>query len=649
MASPSSEHQTPPPDDFGPDTGVIKGALLGLEVPPAMTPTQWAAAHWVFSGDVSAEPGSYNPRRAPYQPGMLDSVIEPGVNMVTMKTSAQVGKTTTLNIVIGYCADRLAGPMMLVQPTKDVAEGFSKETLAAAIRDVPIMARIFPDPKSRDGDNTIFHKKFPGGFLALAGANSPIQLRRRAIRFGFADELDAWDGNATSEGDPLNLMRKRLTTFWDARLLVASTPLKKHSSRISRLYEESDQRKFMVPCPECGHAQVLEWKTKKGKGTEEGWKPENILWTPGQPHTAHYACEQCGSLWNDGELKRAVRDGFWKAHAPFTGHAGFWLWELYSPWSSLEKVVTLYEEAKRFPDRLEVFVNTTLGLEWEGEAVGAVEVSTLLARREDVDFKRARELKIEPYLLVPEQAGFLTAAVDCQHNRLELQVMAWGLYDERWLLSHEPILGDPNGAQVWANLEELLCRTYKHATLGHDLWIESVALDSGGWHTQKVYDFCARNLLMGRRWYPIKGISGFGKPIWKRSEYTVRKGVSLIMVGVDAAKVQVYKSINVDRPGPNYLHLPMEWSEAGGRKHGIDQAGLERLTAETLVRTSTKQGFDKQEWHKPSGARNEELDCAVYNAAARTAINIDMSARLDVLQKPLVPQIDGAAIARMFA
>ncbi len=641
---PSSEHPPAEADDppFGADTGVVKGLLMGLDVPPAMSPTEWAQSNWVFSGDVSAEPGSYNPKRAPYQPGMLDSVIEPGVKMVTFKASSQVGKTSALCILIGYCADRLSGPMMLVQPTREVAEGFSKETLASAIRDVPIMAKIFPDPKSRDGDNTIFHKKFAGGFLALAGANSPIQLRRRAIRFGFADELDAWDGEATSEGDPLNLMKKRLTTFWDARLLVASTPLKKHKSRISRLYEESDQRKFMVPCPECGATQFLEWKTQKG--TEEGFKPTNVHWTPGQPHTAHYSCEKCGALWNDAELKRAVRDGFWKAHAAFNGHAGFWIWELYSPWSSLEKIVREYEEAKGFPDRLETFVNTTLGLEWEGEVVGTLAVAELMNRREMPDMKRATELGVSPSQLVPELAGLLTADVDVQSNRLELQVTAWGLYDERWLLSHQVILGDPNGVAVWENLEELLLREYKHAHLAHDMWIEAVCLDSGGWHTQRVYDFCARNLLMGRRWYPIKGISGFGKPIWRRSTYQVRKSVNLILVGVDAGKVAVYKSLNVRLPGPNYTHLPMEWSESNGRKHGIDEAGLKSLTAETLVRTSDPKGFDKQEWHKPDGVANEVLDCFDAQTEVLTDQGWRLFSKLDRTEKLATVNLDSDLI-----
>jgi len=627
---------------FGPDTGVLEGLLAGLDVPPIMSPTQWAAANWVFSADLAAEAGSYNPYRAAYQPGMLDAITEPGVSRITMKTSAQVGKTTTLMIIIGYCADRMPGPMILVQPTREVAEGFSKETLAGAIRDVPKMHKLFPDPKSRDGDNTIFHKKFPGGFLALAGANSPVQLRRRAIRFAFADEVDAWENQATKEGDPMSLLEKRLTTFWDNKLLASSTPLEKHKSRISRLYDESDQRKFRVPCHECGETQVVEWKLKKGEG-EDGFKPTNIHWKPGQPATAEYECEHCHCLWSDAQLKRAVRDGFWKAEKPFNGHAGFWINELYSPWSSLEKVVARYERAVGHPDRMQEFCNTTLGLEWEGEVVGAIEVETLLTRLEEF-----------PPFVVPERAALLTAGVDLQSDRIEVQVNAWGLHEECWILSHIMLMGDPSGHQVWKQLEEHLSRRYKHEAGHRELGIEAAAIDSGGWHTQKAYDFCAYALLSKRPWFPIKGDDGFGRPMWKRSPISLKSGVKLIIAGVDDAKLRLYKALKVAKPGPGYVHLPSAFNvdRIAGDDQALVRRSLKALTIEKLITEADPQGFPSQKWHIPEGARNEELDCAAYNRVAFAYLMIDdalMEKRLQKVSKPKPPPMDPAEIARMFA
>lgn len=607
------------------NTGVFEGLLRGLELPPKMVPSEWADAHFVLSPEGSAEPGRYNSKRAAYVPGMLDAIVEPGVKTATFKCSAQVSKTTILLIIIGYMACRRPAPTMFATANDNLVEQFSKERLAPAIRDVPEMARVFPAEGERSASNKLAHKKFPGGFLAMVSAQSPANMRARSIKFALADEVDAWEGNANKEGDPISGLVKRGTTFWDFRMIAASTPLEKYRSRISRLYDESDQRRFMVPCPHCEGQQALEWKLDKE--SNDGYRPKNIQWEPGKPETARYVCEHCGSLLDDIDLKQAVRKGYWQASMPFNGNAGFWIWELYSPWSSLYKIVKTYEYAVGFADRMMSFVNTTLGLEWEGEVVGTLEVRVLMARREEL-----------PRYVVPAAAGLLTAAVDVQADRLELMVIAWGIDDQRWILSVEQIPGDPNGPRVWALLQENLLRVYKHAANGREMGIEVCALDSGGWHTQKVYDFCAQHMLAGRLWFPIKGVSGFGKPIWKRSPMRLKGGIPLYLVGVDDAKTSVYASLAVREPGPNYVHLPMSMGEDN----------FKRLTVEKCLKTVDPKGFQKREWVKPEGARNEEFDLAVYNVAARSSLNVDMDARLASLSQPPEPPLDGAAIARMF-
>lgn len=595
--------------------GVVRGLLLGLQRPEFLTMSQWAEKEFVLSAEGSAEPGRYYVSRAEYQRGMLDAVSDPGVKEVVFKTSAQVGKTTVLLIAIGYTAHHAPAPMLLIEPTLEMTEAFSKERLEPAIRDVPAMARVFPPEKSRSSGNTLRHKKFPGGFIALAGANSPTSLRMRAIKIVLADEVDAYPVSAGTEGDPVELARQRTQTFYDAKLVAASTPTHKGASKIDRMFEESDQRYFLVPCPECSTFQRLVW--------------EQVRWTKGKPETAYYECPHCGCPMEDHEIKRAVRYGHWKAHAPFNGRAGFHISALYSPWRQLPELVAMYERAVGFTDRMQAFVNNVLGEVWEGEVSGTVEAKVLYERREPM-----------PPGIVPERAGLLTAGVDVQIDRIEAQVSAWGMENERWLLEHVQLYGDPNGEPVWRQLEEYLRQTWKHAGAGgHELPIEVVAIDTGGYHTQKVYDFCARHILAGRLWWPIKGISGWGKPIWKRSNVVLRGGVRLFLVGVDDAKSSVYASLAVQTPGPGYVHIPDTW----------DIERLERLTVEKVRTTTDKRGFIKREWYKPEGARNEEFDCAVYALAARMSVQVDMGARLEYLNKPKAPVIDGAAIARMFA
>lgn len=603
---------------------LIEGLLLGLDVPPALTVSKWAERYFVFPGE-SAEPGRWSPKRAAYQVGMLDAYNEDGVREIVFKTSAQVGKTTIFLIIVGYVAHRYPAPILFIEPTLDMVEAFSREKLEPAIRDCPTLNEVFPPAKSRSGENKVRHKRFPNGFIALVGANSPTGLRMRSIKYVIADEVDAYEqsagGSQKGEGDALELARKRTVTFWDRKFLQSSTPAHKGLSKISRAFDESDQRYFMVPCPECGQHQRLQWKTDR-----DGGAPENIQWEKGKPETAVYVCEHHGCILTDVDLKGAVREGHWQAHAPENvGVAGFHLSELYSPFSSLSEVVAAYEKAVGYSDRMQVFWNTVLGLEWEGEIDGSVSAQDLYVRREEY-----------PGNVVPARAGLLTAAVDVQHDRLELQTMAWGMDNERWLLEHIRILGDPNSPTVWANLHELLMRVFPHEAGHFSLKVEVAAIDSGGWHTQKVYDFCTGQIIAGNLWWPIKGVAGNGKPIWKRSGVSLKNGVSLYTVGVDDAKSAVSSALKVKEAGPNYVHLPTR----------LDMEALERMTVERVRIGLDDNGFPKREWFKPEGKANEEWDCLVYNLAARMSVNVDMPGRLAKLAAKPAPQIDAAAIAR---
>jgi len=125
----------------------------------------------------------------------------------------------------------------------------------------------------------------------------------------------------------------------------------------------SDQRRYLVPCPKCGHPQTLRWEQVEWGKNEAG---EHL------PETAAYRCESRGARWSDGERLAAVRLGHWQATRPFAGTAGFHLSALYSPWVELADLVSIFLEAKDHPEQLKAFVNLTLGETWERKNVGKV-------------------------------------------------------------------------------------------------------------------------------------------------------------------------------------------------------------------------------------------------------------------------------------
>ncbi len=595
------------------DNAVKEGLGLGVQLPPDYTISQWADLHVMLSAESSAEPGRWRTDRAIYQRQMMDCITDPKVKTVVLHTSAQVGKTSVLLNGIGYHIHHSPSPMLMIQPTLDMAEAFSKDKLSPMLRDTPVLAERVAAEKSRSSSNTILHKQFAGGQLTIAGANSPTSLRMRSVKIVWADEIDAYPVTAGDEGDPLKLAYKRTQTFHDSKLVVSSTPTIKGVSRVDKMFEESDKRYFFVPCEACGDYQILDW--------------DHVIWETGRPEDAHYACDKCGSLWDDAELKRQVKFGEWRATGPFTGTAGFHIWQIYSPWSSLAQICSEYEATEKNVAERQVWWNTTLGEVWDSEETVKVTPEQLLARCEEY-----------PAHLVPERACVLTAGVDVQVDRLEVLIKAYGAYNESWCMVHQKIYGDPTSHVTWGKLEETLNQRLMHPS-GRAVPIEAVAIDSG-YLSRVVYDFSRKHTMAHRNWFAIRGDSGEGKVGWtKTKQRDLQKGTQLFIIGIDSFKSALYARLSNLEPGPDYVHFP--------KREPFDQEFFEQLLVERVRIIFDPRGYSKREWHKPPGRRNEALDLNVYADAVHSSLNINHIDRL-ARWYDQKPKADAAAVARMF-
>jgi phage terminase large subunit GpA-like protein len=192
---------------------------------------------------------------------------------------AQVGATEMGLNWLGYIIDNVPGPTLVVAPTVDMAKAQTKTRLDPMIASCPTISVKVSEPRSRDGTNTMMLKEFPGGFIGMTGANSGAALRSKPIKNLMLDEIDAYPSNVSGEGDPVNLALARTRTFPRRKIFMASTPTTAGRSRIEKAYQESEQKRFYVPCPKCGGYQVLKWS--------------RVKWEPGKPREAWYECEHC--------------------------------------------------------------------------------------------------------------------------------------------------------------------------------------------------------------------------------------------------------------------------------------------------------------------------------------------------------------------
>jgi phage terminase large subunit GpA-like protein len=191
---------------------LFRGIFTQLTPTEDITLVEWADKYRQLPSESSAEPGQWQTSRTPYLKKIMECLSSEKVREVSMMSCVQVGKSEFLLNAMGFFAHIRPTTVLMVQPTVKTGERFSKERIAPTIRDTPILRTIFSPEKSRDARNTIMQKMYPGGYLAIVGANSPADLASRPVEVVLADEVDRWPESAKTEGDPLTIVEKRTST-----------------------------------------------------------------------------------------------------------------------------------------------------------------------------------------------------------------------------------------------------------------------------------------------------------------------------------------------------------------------------------------------------------------------------------------------------
>ncbi|MEY2831662.1 MAG: hypothetical protein RLZZ574_920 [Cyanobacteriota bacterium] len=585
--------------------------------PPKLLPSDWAQSRRYLSAESSAEPGKWRNDRTPYLVGIMDATCERGVHQIAVMCSAQVGKTESESNIVGRQIDIDPCPILFLQPTLEMAEAYSKDRFDPMCRDTPVLNAKVLAKKSRDKNNTIMHKKFPGGQLTFAGANSPASLASRPVRFVLCDEIDRYPISAKDEGDPVMLARKRTTTFWNWLLMCVSTPTVKGISRIEKMWGQSDKRRYFVRCPHCEHSQHFVWEQIQyaGKGTDCA-----------DPHSGvYYICGGCNAPIEEKYKNAMVKAGVWQATAKSKdGTVGFHLNELYSLWRRWLDVALDYESARTDESQYRVWYNTSLGLPYESNHGEKLEAQRLRDRGKQSNYAQG---------IVPDGGLILTAGVDVQADRLEVVVVAWGRGEESYVIGYEKIIGDPLSTEVWEQLAEITSREYPLARsevrgqrsgvsdLTSDLKpltslrVRGTCIDSG-YLTQEVYHNVRKYRYL--HWFAVKGQSGdkplISPPSLQEINYKgdrIKRGINLYKVGVDLAKETLYSRSQIQSPGAKYLNFP----------NNLDSDWYEGFCGEVQV-TKHKNGVPYMVWEKLAGVRNEPLDISVYALAAAHLVGI---------------------------
>lgn len=562
--------------------------------PPQTTVSEWANEFRYIPAEYGAEPGKWDSSRAAYQAEIMDAFTSKGVRKVVAMIAAQLGKSEILFNVMGRFIHQDPCPILLVQPSIEDSEDFSKERLTPTINETPVLKKLVLSAKARDSNNTIRKKMFPGGYLAMVGSNAPSGLAKRSIRVLLFDEVDRFEKSAGAEGDPIDLASKRTSNFWDYMIGIFSTPTDE-LSRVLTEYSLGTQEEWRHKCPNCGEFHwVTLWDMRyefqefevDGK---KSYRVDVVLWR----------CPDCGKEFTEQQMRNSEQK-YVILNPNITSVRSFHVNSFASPWLSWTKIVGEYLDTNEDPQQLKSFINTRLAEIYK--PTGEIkDERILLQRREKYDAD------------LPEGVLLLTAAVDVQDNRLEYEICGWGDGEECWGIRKGIVLGAPDKLETWNELDQQLDRPFYFAT-GTGLVVARTFIDSGGHYTKNVYQYCHRNERKQR--VAIKGHNLAGVPILYKLGKAEGYAIPLMMLGVSEGKQYVMQRlIEVTSPGPMYFHFPED------DRRGYDQLYFRGLIAERRKPKNIR-GKRVLVWENiAKDGRNEPLDLRVYNIACLYSIN----------------------------
>jgi phage terminase large subunit GpA-like protein len=570
--------------------------------PPRLNPSEWIEQEFVLPQDESATPGRYKFTRHAFLKEIADSFVDPECEDVIVRKCAQVGWTTLFVGIVGYFIATDPGRTLVVQPTENEAEIWSKDRFDPIARATPAISSKIRPTKSRDANNKILHKKYAGGALKMVGATSPTGLASYPAKRSLLDEVDRYPLSSGDEGSAYWLVRKRSQTYLrkGGKIGAGSTPGIEQTSQICALEQMGDQRRWLVPCHECDSEQELDFF--KGVRWDKDEKGKHL------PETAAYVCEHCGCLWSDLDRIKNVAKGRWQATAVGQGKMrSYFIAGLLSPEVGHVELATKWVGCRDDQTR-KVFFNTDLGLPWK-ERGDAPEWQRLYDRRETW-----------PADKLPAAVRFLTCGVDVQVNRLEYAVWGWCRDGQRFLIENGSFPGRPSEPEPWAQLDELVSRTWQHAG-GAYLKLARLAIDHG--YASREVEAWART-KPGSLVMVVKGSHGgpaLGVPRRESvsaSGKRLKSGVKIWPVNGSPLKSQLYGHLRLEAPvdgqpyPPNYVHISTR----------ADDETVKQLVAEQLVTVVKRGGYTALEWQKTRD-RNEALDTAVYSHAAALAVGMD--------------------------
>jgi phage terminase large subunit GpA-like protein len=550
-------------------------ALMGAEAmalispPKKVLPAEWAAENLIVPDGPRANE-KWDATLTPYVVEPLNnSGPDSPVNKEAIRKSAQTGFTVMAIAIVGSTIDTdPAGGILLVQPTDGALADFIADKLNPAIeQSAALKAKVRPQVSRSGEGSTTYLKRYPGGSMALAIANSTADLRSKTKRKIIKDEASEYPADLDGQGSPHAMIEARYESFLDTgdwKEINISTPTVKGACYIDEQFNAGDQRYWHINCPGCGNKFPFRFGP-------------NFKFNAEYPFQAHYIAPCCGVVIEAHEKKELVRGGEWIATAPAPGKfPSYHIDAMSSPFVPWDKIAERWIAAQSDPAKLKAFYNLTLGEAYEikGDAPDHVR---LMERRED--YPKGR---------IPPRGLMLTAAADVQMNGIYVEIVAWAPNRESWVIYTDMLDGDTTNANAGAFLKlgELYDREWPDS-YGGKRKVDGFAVDSG-FRSHVVYHWCTSRHLA----YAVDGRDGWhmpaiGTPTVKDIDIDGRKlgYAKLWPVGTWSLKGHWYEDLRREGKAAGHEVDPPGYCHFGTF---LDEIYFKQVTAEYLAEIKSR-------------------------------------------------------------
>jgi phage terminase large subunit GpA-like protein len=439
-----------------------------------LTVTEYAAQHLVIPmGPVT---GTYNPEQNPFIAEPLDLLSEHGeVEDVVLCMPVQFGKTTAGLALLAYYMGHAPTQIFVALPDEATREKWAQHKFQPILDNSPALQAVLDSTGERDSSNQRFFKRFAAGLLQVEHAGTPARLKLATARVMIIDEYDELDQQTRGGDDSEQMLLDRTTAYsgMAKRLWISSPGLT--TGKMWQKYINGTQHRPHVKCPHCGHFQRLrleQLKHLRSPGADDAI----MVW---------YECEENGCRITESHKPQLFARGNWewRAERPGARTPSYQLNSLYFPlgmglsWAEVKR----QELAADTEPKRKTFLNSRMAEGYEPPNLTVVRHHALAER-------------VEPYGLrhAPMPVCVLTAGVDTQDDRLEIQILGWGPGLRCWVVDVCKLPGDPNHAEVWEQLEELLDKPIEHAS-GALMKVAALAVDTGGHRGEAVKRWVREN------------------------------------------------------------------------------------------------------------------------------------------------------------